>query len=181
MNKDQDQLWGMRIHRSDFLILLFLPAGIALSLMLTSCMQPPIMLAQARPPISPHDVWFYVKPNWPRHYELLARLDTTALGGYSSLGTECIVLEKLQSQAARIGANAILLKDPPASGADNDGDGDNDPDMDASPMGAWGVPESPMGQPFVPMAAPTYQGYAAYSPKLPSAHALRIAFVACRR
>ncbi len=139
------------------------------------------MLAPARSPVLRRAVWFYIKPNWPRHYKLLARLDTSELGGFSSLATDCFVLKKLQKQAARIGANAILLKDPPPPGNDGDGDGDMEPDMDGPPMNAYNGPNSYYGDGgmYVSQAAPTFHGYAAYAPNHPKAHAVLITAISC--
>ncbi len=142
----------MRPCSSGFGISLLLGALLAFS----GCalVGPPSMLTQARPPLHADQVSFWIKPAWPSHFVLLAKLDTHLLGWNNSPELNCRILEKLQQQAARIGANAVLLADPPPTGGGS-------PGMRAGGMAAnssysWG-PSTPMIHKMV-----TYKGYAAY-------------------
>jgi hypothetical protein len=67
------------------------------------------LVAPALPPINPAEVRIYHYP--PRHYEEIAVLDATS-GPRFFHGTaegEVEVLHRLQEEAARVGANGILL------------------------------------------------------------------------
>lgn len=76
---------------------------------LTACRSPPRMVAPARPALSPTSVVVYQPPLLPRHYTVMAKLDATGYGGWSSRGVDRIVLQRLRREAAGIGANGILL------------------------------------------------------------------------
>jgi len=90
--------------RSRFAILCLLLAS------LTSCASSSSqLLAPARPPINPADVRIYHAP--PRHYQEIATLDATS-GARFFHGTpqgEAEAIERLKIEAAKVGANGVLL------------------------------------------------------------------------
>ncbi len=127
----------------------------AVTLALTACMSAkPLLLGHPRRPISPERVWFYAKPYWPKPYHIIARLDTQALGGFSSGATDCATLIRLRREAARLGANDVLLRI-------------------SAVFGVFSLSHVPSG--------PAYQGFAAYSPEHPKAHALILNEKNCKR
>ncbi|EQD56070.1 hypothetical protein B1B_09069 [mine drainage metagenome] len=115
---------------------------------------PPVLLSHPRQPIAPSAVWFYAKPYWPTPYRIIARLDTRSLGGFSSGGTDCATLIRLRRQAAALGANDVLLRV-------------------VAVFGVFSLSHVPSG--------PAYQGFAAYSPSHPKAHALILNEKNCKR
>lgn len=115
---------------------------------------PPVILSPPRKPIPAHTVWFYVKPYWPTPHRIIARLDTQALGGFSGGGTDCATLIQLRREAARLGANEVLLKV-------------------SAVFAAASLRTVPSG--------PAYQGFAAYSPHRTKAHALILNEKNCAR
>jgi hypothetical protein len=67
------------------------------------------LIAPARPPINPQEVRIYNSP--PRYYQEIAIVDATS-GGTLFHGTprgESEALQRLQSEAAKLGANGVLL------------------------------------------------------------------------
>ena len=67
------------------------------------------MVGQARPPISTTEVRVYTSP--PRHYEEVALLDATS-GGSLARADEASAhqaVERLKEEAAKLGANGVLL------------------------------------------------------------------------
>ncbi len=81
----------------------------ALILTLTACLSPPHIVGPLHPPISPSAVVVYRPRLLPRHYTVIAKLDATGYGGCSSRGVDRIMVAELRKQAARLGANGILL------------------------------------------------------------------------
>ncbi len=98
-------------------------------LLLSGCIASPTFLRPAGKAIPLSQVRFYVKPQWPRQKVVIARLYTGGyLGGMSSIYLDCRILLALRKEAARIGADAVLLEDPPtvefgSEMPDGDGDG----------------------------------------------------------
>lgn len=83
------------------------------TVLLASCaVGPPDMLTHAKAPIPRDQVSFWLKPAWPAHYVKMARLDASFLGWGNSPRLNCHILKRFQKQAAKIGANAVLLEDP---------------------------------------------------------------------
>lgn len=67
------------------------------------------LIGQTRVPIDPGDVEIYKAP--PRHYEEIALLDASSAGGLwhaSEAGTD-EALYRMKEQAAKLGANGVLL------------------------------------------------------------------------
>jgi hypothetical protein len=67
------------------------------------------LLAPARPPINPADVRIYKAP--PRKYQQIAVVDATSGTSFfhGSEQGEANAVEKLKIQAAKVGANGVLL------------------------------------------------------------------------
>ena len=142
----------------------FAVMGALLALSGCSLVGPPTALAPPRTPLPPHEVSFWVKPAWPHRFVLLAKLDTSLLGWDNSPGLNCRILEKLRQQAARMGANAVLLADPPPSGGGSPGMGNGN-------MNTGMAGNNPdFGDQTAPSQIQrmvTYKGYAAYVPTHP--------------
>jgi hypothetical protein len=67
------------------------------------------IVGQVRPPIDPGDVEIFTTP--PRHYEEIALLDASSAGGFgrpTEAGTNEAIY-KMKEQAAKLGANGVLL------------------------------------------------------------------------
>lgn len=75
----------------------------------SGCQTSHIMVGQARPPISPEQVQIYLHP--PARYEEIALLDTSSKNSFSftAQGKTNAVMERLKGEAAKLGANGILL------------------------------------------------------------------------
>lgn len=83
--------------------------GLLLIAMLTGCVSSHVMIGKARPPISPDDVKIYFHP--PARYEEIALLDTSSAAGMSitAQGKTDLVIKRLKKEAAKLGANGVLL------------------------------------------------------------------------
>jgi hypothetical protein len=67
------------------------------------------IVGQVRPQIDPGDVEIFTSP--PRHYEEIALLDASSAGGFgraSEAGTDEAIY-RMKEQAAKLGANGVLL------------------------------------------------------------------------
>lgn len=87
-------------------------AAIALAVaVLSACATSHVMMGQARPPISPSLVQIYFHPPAAK-YEEIAMLDTSSRGGFgfTAQGKTDIVLNRLKEEAAKLGANGVLLQ-----------------------------------------------------------------------
>jgi hypothetical protein len=87
-------------------------ASIALVLtavVLSGCQTSHVLVGRARPPISPDQVQIYLYP--PGKYEEIALLDTSSKNSFSftAQGKTNAVIERLKKEAAKLGANGILL------------------------------------------------------------------------
>ena len=82
-----------------------------LALLLTACATSHVMLGKARPPISPDQVQIYDHPP-PGPYQEIARLDTSSQGSFSftAQGKTDAVIQRLRNEAAKLGANGVLLE-----------------------------------------------------------------------
>lgn len=84
--------------------------GVVLVLGLAACIAAPEIVGPLHPPISPAKVKVFKSPPFnPPHYTVVARLDAAWYGGCDSPKLDRIVLAKFRRQAARLGANGILL------------------------------------------------------------------------
>ncbi len=82
-----------------------------LTLALGACATSHVMMGQARPPISPSLVQVYFHPPAAK-YEEIAMLDTSSRGGFgfTAQGKTDIVINRLKEEAAKLGANGVLLQ-----------------------------------------------------------------------
>ena len=81
------------------------------ALALTACATSHVMIGQARPPISPEDVQVYTRPPTVP-YEEIARLQTSSSGSFSftAQSKTDAVIKRLKTEAAKLGANGVLLE-----------------------------------------------------------------------
>jgi hypothetical protein len=77
---------------------------------LSGCVTSHVMVGQARPPVSPDQVQIYLHP--PAKYVEIALLDTSSKGTFAitAQGKTNVVIERLKAEAAKLGANGILLE-----------------------------------------------------------------------
>src|SRR6266403_2494994 len=82
----------------------------SLLVILAGCATSHVMVGNARPAISPGQVKIYLHP--PEKYEEIAILDTSSQGSFSftQQGKMDSVVERLKAEAAKLGANGILLE-----------------------------------------------------------------------
>jgi hypothetical protein len=78
---------------------------------LSGCATSHVMVGQARPPISPDQVQIYLHPPANKYVEI-ALLDTSSRGAFAitAQGKTNVVIERLKAEAAKLGANGILLE-----------------------------------------------------------------------
>lgn len=83
----------------------------ALAVAVVGCATSHVMIGQARPPISPDLVKIYYHPPETK-YEEIALLDTSSKGGFgfTAQGKMDVVINRLKEDAAKLGANGILLQ-----------------------------------------------------------------------
>lgn len=69
-----------------------------------------MLVGNPRPPISPDQVKLYLRP--PAHYEEIAILDASSRSSFAitAQGKTDKVIERLKKEAAKLGANGILLQ-----------------------------------------------------------------------
>lgn len=83
----------------------------AVVLYVAGCATSHIMIGKARPPISPDSVQVYIQPpNVP--YERIARIETSSQGSFA-FGAQAktdAVIHRLKVEAAKLGANGVLLE-----------------------------------------------------------------------
>ncbi len=67
------------------------------------------IVGRVREPIDPGDVEIYTSP--PRHYEEIALLDASSVGSFGrpSMAGENEAIYKMKEDAAKLGANGVLL------------------------------------------------------------------------
>ena len=82
----------------------------ALLISLCACVSSHVMIGQARPPISPDAVQIYFHPPATR-YDEIALLDTSSRHSFSitAQGKTDAVIARLKEEAAKLGANGVLL------------------------------------------------------------------------
>jgi hypothetical protein len=78
---------------------------------LAACATSHVMIGKARPPISPDEVRIYQRPP-QAHYEEIARLDTSSQGSFAftAQAKTDAVIKRLKTEAAKLGANGVLLE-----------------------------------------------------------------------
>ena len=78
---------------------------------LSGCATSYVMVGQARPPISPDQVQIYLHPPANKYVEI-ALLDTSSRGSFAitAQGKTNVVMDRLKAEAAKLGANGILLE-----------------------------------------------------------------------
>jgi hypothetical protein len=86
-------------------------APLALILMLAGCASSYELIGKARPPIAPGQVQLYLEPP-KREYQQIAIIRTSSKRSlsFSSQGKAEVVVKRLKEQAAKLGANGVLLK-----------------------------------------------------------------------
>jgi hypothetical protein len=79
--------------------------------LLAGCATSHVMIGKARPPISPDEVRIYQRPP-QAPYEEIARLDASSQGSFSftAQGKTDAVIRRLKTEAAKLGANGVLLE-----------------------------------------------------------------------
>ena len=79
--------------------------------LLAGCVTSHVMIGQARPPISPDQVQIYLRPPTNKYVEI-ALLDTSSRHSFSfsAQGKTDAVIERLKGEAAKLGANGVLLE-----------------------------------------------------------------------
>lgn len=86
--------------------------GCALSVtLLSACATSYVLLGTRHTPINPDQVRVLIQP--PPHYETVAILQTSDMAGKPCFTAQCKtnkVMDRLKDQAAKLGANAILLQ-----------------------------------------------------------------------
>ena len=98
------------MHKSNWFKVPAIAASLALAT-LSGCVTSHVMVGQARPPISPDQVQIYLHPPANKYVEI-ALLDTSSQGAFafSAQGKTNAVMERLKAEAAKLGANGILLE-----------------------------------------------------------------------
>jgi hypothetical protein len=83
--------------------------GIAFAV--AGCATSHVMMGQPRPPISPDLVTVYFHPPQTK-YDEIAMIDTSSKGGFgfTAQGKTDVVIRRLKEEAAKLGANGILLQ-----------------------------------------------------------------------
>ena len=85
--------------------------GVLAATLLAACASSHVMIGKARPPISPEQVQIYTRPPTVP-YEEIARLETSSQGSFSftAQGKTDAVIKRLKAEAAKLGANGVLLE-----------------------------------------------------------------------
>jgi hypothetical protein len=82
-----------------------------LLVLVCACATSHVMIGKARPAISPEEVRIYDRPPQTA-YEEIARLDTSSQGSFSFTAQRKTdaVIKRLKIEAAKLGANGVLLE-----------------------------------------------------------------------
>jgi hypothetical protein len=119
----------------------FLTSVLAATL-LAACASSHVMIGKARPPISPDQVQVYTHPPTVP-YEEIARLQTSSQGSFSftAQGKTDAVIKRLKEEAAKLGANGVLLEGigDEASGSVGTGGGSTSYSRGSSVGGGVGI------------------------------------------
>ena len=91
-------------------LLHFGPAAVVAMLLLGCATSSHVMIGTARPPISPESVRVYVQP--PEKYEEIAAIDATSQGSFAITSQQNMdkAIARMKEEAAKLGANGILLQ-----------------------------------------------------------------------
>ena len=83
----------------------------AILVLLGACTTSHVMIGKARPPIPPEQVVIYTRPP-EMPYQEIARIDTSSQGSFSftAQGKTDAVIRRLKEEAAKLGANGVLLE-----------------------------------------------------------------------
>jgi opacity protein-like surface antigen len=84
-------------------------AVVVLAAVLAGCASSAVVVGQVRPAISPTQVKLYLNP--PKKFEQVALLESSSKSSWavSDQGKTDVVIQRLKEEAAKIGANGILL------------------------------------------------------------------------
>jgi hypothetical protein len=85
-------------------------AMLAVSIALLGCASSAVVVGTVRPAISPAQVKLYLNP--PKKFEQVALLESSSKASWaiSDQGKMNVVIERLKEEAAKIGANGVLLR-----------------------------------------------------------------------
>ena len=85
--------------------------ALGLVLVLTGCASSYQLIGRTRPPLVPEQVQLYLEPP-KRQYEQIAIIKTSSKRSFAftSQGKAEVVVKRLKLQAAKLGANGVLLK-----------------------------------------------------------------------
>jgi hypothetical protein len=86
------------------------PSGLLIPLLLGCSTSSHVMIGTAHPPISPESVRIYLQP--PEKYEQIATLDATSQGSFAITSQQNMdkAIARLKEDAAKLGANGVLLQ-----------------------------------------------------------------------
>ncbi|MGH8225575.1 MAG: hypothetical protein ACRER1_05445 [Gammaproteobacteria bacterium] len=105
----------MNIRLHQFL----LPAVAALVLVACAARQQPQVVGPIHSAVDPNAVTLYFPGHIPAHYQIIAKLDSYGLGGFSRGDTNRRIVIELWHQAAKLGATGLLLLPVGKGGADS--------------------------------------------------------------
>jgi len=114
----------------------------AILIFTAACTTSHVMIGKARPPISPEQVVIYTRPP-EMPYEEIARIETSSQGSFSftAQGKTDAVIRRLKEEAAKLGANGVLLEGigDQASGSIGTGGGSTSYSSHSSVGGGVGI------------------------------------------
>jgi len=114
----------------------------AILIFTAACTTSHVMIGKARPPISPEQVVIYTRPP-EMPYEEIARIETSSQGSFSftAQGKTDAVIRRLKEEAAKLGANGVLLEGigDQASGSVGTGGGSTSYSSHSSVGGGVGI------------------------------------------
>jgi hypothetical protein len=88
------------------------PISLTLLFLLTGCASPTVIVSKSYPPTTPESVQIlFSKPS--RAHEVLAHISAHGILAGSHGGNTKVAISKLKTEAAKIGADAIILSGPP--------------------------------------------------------------------
>ncbi|ROO75900.1 hypothetical protein EDB69_0812 [Vibrio crassostreae] len=94
---------------------IFKTLALSITLFLVGCASgSAILVGEARDPITPQEVTLYLEA--PENYEKIALVDASSDAGMTKQGSIDYAIEELKKQAAKLGANGVLLQ---ATGSNN--------------------------------------------------------------
>ena len=91
-------------------VLCFGPAAVLAMTLLGCATSSHVMIGTSRPPISPESVRVYVQP--PEKYEEIAAIDASSQGSFAITSQQNMdkAIARMKEEAAKLGANGILLQ-----------------------------------------------------------------------